>query len=70
MRAPVGVVLKLPQMDDLVNRPGVCLEIADEALIVPSLTQRREAKVKPSAASPPVSTSRTMPLAHNGTYSA
>jgi hypothetical protein len=42
MCAPVGVVLKLPEMDDLVNRPGVGLEVADEVLIVASLTQCRE----------------------------
>ena len=41
MRSPVGVVLKLPQMDDLVNRPGVGLEVADEMLIVASLMQYR-----------------------------
>jgi hypothetical protein len=44
MCAPVGVVLKLPQMDDLVNRPCVGLEVADEVLIVASLTQCREAE--------------------------
>jgi hypothetical protein len=45
MRAPVGVVLKFPQMDDLVNRPGVGMEIPDEVLIVASLTQCRKAKL-------------------------
>jgi hypothetical protein len=32
-------------MDDLVNRPGIGLEVADEVLIVASLTQCREAEL-------------------------
>jgi hypothetical protein len=42
--APVGVVLELLQMDKLIDRPGVGLEVADEVLVVASLTKRRKAE--------------------------
>jgi len=45
MCVPVGVVLKLPQMDDLVNRPGVGFEVADEVLTVASPPQCLEAEL-------------------------
>src|SRR5215467_13271503 len=44
MRAPVGVVLELPQMYKLVDRPSVGLEVADEVLVVASLLECREAE--------------------------
>jgi hypothetical protein len=42
MRAAVGVVLELPQMDELVDRPGVGLEVANEVPVMASLTERRK----------------------------
>ena len=44
MRAAVVVVVKLPEMDKLIDRAGVSLEIADELLVLPALLKRRKAK--------------------------
>ena len=44
MCAPVGVVVEFPQMDKLIDRPGVGLEIADELLVLPALLERRKAE--------------------------
>jgi hypothetical protein len=45
MRAPVGVVLKFPQMDKLVDRPRVGLEVPDEVLVVAALMERWETEL-------------------------
>jgi hypothetical protein len=37
MRATVGVVIEFPQMDKLVDRAGICLEIPDQLLSCPPL---------------------------------
>src|SRR5579864_479053 len=42
---PVGVVIKLPEMDDLVDRASVALEIAHELLVMAALVERREAEL-------------------------
>src|SRR6516164_8756385 len=45
MRAPVGVVLELPQMDELVDRPSVGLEVTNEVPVVASLMECRKAEL-------------------------
>jgi hypothetical protein len=40
---PVGVVIKLPEMDDLVDRASVGLEVAYELLVMAALLERPEA---------------------------
>src|ERR1700730_15087015 len=42
---PVGVVIKLPEMDELVDRASVGLEVAHELLVVAALLERREAEL-------------------------
>ena len=42
---PVGVVIKLPEMDELVDRASVGLEVAQELLVMPALLERREAEL-------------------------
>jgi hypothetical protein len=42
MRA--AVVVEPPEMDKLIDRAGVGLEIADELLVLPALLKRRKAK--------------------------
>jgi hypothetical protein len=42
---PVGVVIKLPEMDDLVDRASVGLEVAQELLVMATLLERREAEL-------------------------
>src|SRR6185437_15216497 len=44
VRPPIGVVVELPKMHKLVDRPGIALEIADQLLVMPTLLQRREAE--------------------------
>src|SRR5215469_17335814 len=41
----VGVVIKLPEMDDLVDRASVGLEVAQELLVMATLLERREAEL-------------------------
>src|SRR5215470_3572499 len=41
---PVGVVIKLPQMNELVDRAGVGLEVAHELVVMAALLERREAE--------------------------
>jgi hypothetical protein len=41
---PVGVVIKLPEMNDLVDRASVGLEVAQELLVMAALLERREAE--------------------------
>src|SRR5262249_21732460 len=41
VRAAVGVIVELPQMDELVDRAGVGLEVADQLLVLTALLQRR-----------------------------
>src|SRR5215831_5717506 len=41
---PVGVVIKLPEMDELVDRAGVGLEVAHELVVMAALLERREAE--------------------------
>src|SRR5499427_9006707 len=42
---PVGIVIKLPEMDDLVDRSSVGLEVTQELLVVAALRKRREAEL-------------------------
>jgi len=44
MLPSVGVVIKLPEMDDLVDRARVGLEVAQELLVVAAVLERREAE--------------------------
>src|SRR5271163_4074002 len=44
MRAAVVIVVELPEMDKLIDRAGVGLEIADELLVLPALLKRRKTK--------------------------
>jgi len=37
MGAAIGVILELPEMDKLIDRSGVGLEIADQVLVVTAL---------------------------------
>src|SRR3984893_7599219 len=41
---PVGVVIKLPEMDELVDRASVGLEVAHELLCMAALLECREAE--------------------------
>jgi len=34
VRAAIGVVVELPEMDELVDRAGVALEVANQLLVV------------------------------------
>lgn len=45
VRAAAGIVVEFPEMDDLVDRSRVTLELADQVLVVPALLQRREAEL-------------------------
>src|SRR5215469_7405342 len=40
----VGAVIKLPEMDDLVDRASVSLEVAQELLVMVALLERRKAE--------------------------
>jgi hypothetical protein len=40
MGSPTGVVLELPEMDKLVDRAGIGLEIADKVLVVTAFPER------------------------------
>jgi hypothetical protein len=40
MGAAIGVVLELPEMHELIDRPGVGLKIADQVFVVPALQER------------------------------
>src|SRR5215475_2468292 len=42
---PVGVVIKLPEMDELIDRASVSLEVAHELLVMAALLERREAEL-------------------------
>jgi len=42
MRPPIGVVIEFPEMDKLIDRAGVGLEIADLLLVLPAVLKRRE----------------------------
>src|SRR5215510_4773986 len=42
---PVGVVIKLPEMDELIDRASVGLEVAHELLVMAALLERREAEL-------------------------
>src|SRR5215831_17420310 len=52
---PVGVVIKLPEMDELVDRASVGLEVAHELLVMAALLERREAESPGRASSLPPS---------------
>src|SRR6516162_8761312 len=43
--SPVGVVFKFPEMDELVDRASVGLEVAQELLVMAALLERREAEL-------------------------
>src|SRR5258708_17464502 len=45
MGAAIGIVLELPEMDELVDRPGVALEIANQVLVVAALLQSGKAEL-------------------------
>jgi hypothetical protein len=45
VRAPVGVVVELPEMDELVDRAGVGLEVADQLLVLAALDERGVAEI-------------------------
>ena len=45
MRAAGGVIGEFPQMDDLVDGPGVALEIADEVARVTALLEGGKAEL-------------------------
>jgi hypothetical protein len=42
MRSPIGVVIEFPEMDKLIDRAGVALELADQLLVLPALLKRWE----------------------------
>src|SRR5215467_2820024 len=42
---PIAVVIKLPEMDELVDRAGVGLEVTQELLVMATLRKRREAEL-------------------------
>jgi len=44
MSATLGVVLELPHMDELVDRAGVALEVADQVLGMAALFEGRKAE--------------------------
>src|SRR2546426_10657109 len=46
VRATVGVVVELPQMDELVDRARVGLEVADQLLVLAALLERRVAELR------------------------
>jgi len=43
MRSPVGVIIELPELEKLVDRTGIALEITDKLLVLSALQERREA---------------------------
>jgi hypothetical protein len=43
MRATVGVIIELPEMYKLIDRPGVALEIPDQLLVLPAFLKCWEA---------------------------
>src|SRR5262245_17161947 len=45
VRATVGVVVELPQVDELVDGAGVGLEVADQLLVLAALLERRIAEL-------------------------
>src|SRR5258708_37304697 len=45
VRAPAGIVVELPEMDELVDRAGVALEVADQVLRMPALFERRKSEL-------------------------
>src|SRR2546422_4406547 len=45
VRAPVGIVVELPEMDELIDRAGVGLEIADQLLVLAAFLERRVAEL-------------------------
>ena len=55
---PVSVVIKLPEMDDLVDRASVALEVAHEPLVMAALIRRR-------APGMPAASPRASPRSHH-----
>ena len=45
MRPPIGVVVELPDVDELVDHAGIGLKIADQFGIVTTLLERRKAEL-------------------------
>src|SRR5258708_30209055 len=45
VRAPAGIVVELPEMDELVDRAGVALEVADQVLGMAALFERRKSEL-------------------------
>src|SRR5262249_20643519 len=43
--APIGVVVELPQVHELVDHPGVALEVADELAVVAALLEGGESEL-------------------------
>src|SRR2546425_2980499 len=46
VRATVGIVVELPQMDELIDRAGIGLEIANQLLVLAALLERRVAELR------------------------
>src|SRR6185369_11135094 len=45
MRTAAGIVVELPEMDDLVDRSRIALEVAHEVLVVTAFLQGRKAEL-------------------------
>ena len=45
MRPSIGVVIEFPEMDKLIDRAGVALEIAAQLLVLPALLKSRETEL-------------------------
>jgi hypothetical protein len=45
MRPTISVIIELPQMQKLVDRAGIGLEVSDQLLVVTTLLKRRKAKL-------------------------
>src|SRR5881628_2906407 len=46
VRATVGIVVELPEMDELIDRASVGLEIADQLLVLAAFLERRVAELR------------------------
>src|SRR2546426_3874358 len=46
VRATVGIVVELPEMDELIDRARVGLEVADQLLVLAALLERRVAELR------------------------
>jgi hypothetical protein len=46
VRTPVSIVVELPEVDQLINRPRVGLKIANQLLVVPPFLERGVTKLR------------------------